>query len=400
MRAQRMIGLAGLSVALVLGGGYLVHHGLDRQDVAMPLSDVQVATVAVERTDLSDSWTEAGTVGYQKQRTIRGASPGVVTWLPKSGALKRRGDALLRVDDRPVTLFYGRTPAFRDLDTVGQVGRDVRVIAVNLQAMGYEIGSQPAVGTVVRVPDVAPDDSSETARPAKDDSEREEPGPGAQGKASGYQVRLTEHDAVFTAALRAAVRRWQQNIGSQPVDGTVRRGDVLVLPGAVRVGALSARLGDDAGGDLMAVSAQAKAVTVELPMERADQVRAGQRVRVVLPDGRAARAKVHTVSTNIVAGQEEDPASGPKVTVTLGLDKPSLLARISSTPVDVQFTGTTHRAVLAVPVGALLALSGGGYGVQISAGAVVAVETGLYADGKVEITGDGIAEGTVVETTS
>ncbi len=42
----------------------------------MPLSDVQVATVAVERTDLSDSWTEAGTVGYQKQRTIRGASPG------------------------------------------------------------------------------------------------------------------------------------------------------------------------------------------------------------------------------------------------------------------------------------------------------------------------------------
>jgi multidrug efflux system membrane fusion protein len=55
--------------------------------------------------------------------------------------------------------------------------------------------------------------------------------------------------------------------------------------------------------------------------------------------------------------------------------------------------------VLAVPVGALLALAEGGYGLEVVRGgtsAVVAVDTGMFADGKVEVSGGGIAEGTVV----
>jgi multidrug efflux system membrane fusion protein len=55
--------------------------------------------------------------------------------------------------------------------------------------------------------------------------------------------------------------------------------------------------------------------------------------------------------------------------------------------------------VLTVPVAALLALSEGGYGVQVVEGTgtrIVAVETGLFADGRVEISGSGIAAGTNV----
>ena len=86
--------------------------------------------------------------------------------------------------------------------------------------------------------------------------------------------------------------------------------------------------------------------------------------------------------------------------VVIAVDKASAIRNISSADVDVRFTGTTERNVLAVPVGALLALSGGGYGVQISGGALTAVTGGLFADGMVQITGTGITAGTRVVTTS
>ena len=50
-----------------------------------------------------------------------------------------------------------------------------------------------------------------------------------------------------------------------------------------------------------------------------------------------------------------------------------------------------------MPVAALLALAEGGYGVQVVDGRhdpLRGGETGLFADGRVEITGDGLAEGT------
>jgi hypothetical protein len=52
-----------------------------------------------------------------------------------------------------------------------------------------------------------------------------------------------------------------------------------------------------------------------------------------------------------------------------------------------------------VPVAALLALREGGYGVQIVEGSttrIVAVKTGLFSGGRVEVSGDGLAEGMTV----
>jgi membrane fusion protein, multidrug efflux system len=60
---------------------------------------------------------------------------------------------------------------------------------------------------------------------------------------------------------------------------------------------------------------------------------------------------------------------------------------------------TERKDVLTVPVGALLALAEGGYGLEVVEGSttrIVAVETGLFADGKVEVSGSGIADGTTV----
>jgi membrane fusion protein, multidrug efflux system len=59
--------------------------------------------------------------------------------------------------------------------------------------------------------------------------------------------------------------------------------------------------------------------------------------------------------------------------------------------------------VLAVPVNALLALAGGGYGVEVVTGKtshLVGVITGLYSDTLVRVSGPGITAGTQVEVPS
>ena len=59
--------------------------------------------------------------------------------------------------------------------------------------------------------------------------------------------------------------------------------------------------------------------------------------------------------------------------------------------VTVTVVGETVSDALIVPVTALLALDGGGYGVQVISGAttrLVRIQLGLVADAKAQITGD------------
>ena len=67
--------------------------------------------------------------------------------------------------------------------------------------------------------------------------------------------------------------------------------------------------------------------------------------------------------------------------------------------ITVDFTSRTAKNVLTVPIAALLALSEGGYGVQVVSGdtsRIVAVSTGLFAQDRVEISGTGLAPGQLV----
>ena len=72
----------------------------------------------VQRRDLLATDTEAGTLSYAGADTVYDQLSGTITWLPRVGQLIKPGQALLDVDDKPVVLMDGRTPAYRDLSAL------------------------------------------------------------------------------------------------------------------------------------------------------------------------------------------------------------------------------------------------------------------------------------------
>ncbi|MFE3202531.1 hypothetical protein [Embleya sp. NPDC059237] len=83
--------------------------------------------------------------------------------------------------------------------------------------------------------------------------------------------------------------------------------------------------------------------------------------------------------------------------VDIALDQPKDAGTLDGAPVTVGFTGKERKGVLTVPVNALLALAEGGYGVEAvepdGGTRLLKVELGMFAGGRVEVTGDGVTEG-------
>ena len=166
-------------------------------------------------------------------------------------------------------------------------------------------------------------------------------------------------------------------------------------------------------------------VTVDLEVTQEYLVKPGDAVTVVLPDGSSTvGGRVETVGNVATCpggsgagtgsgGSSADqspvlrPAaagnSTPTVTVTITLDTTPPGATLDQAPVNVNITTQRADNVLAVPVNALLALQGGGFGVEVVTGSthrLVGVTTGLYSNTLVQISGSGITAGTLVEVPS
>lgn len=78
-----------------------------------------------------------------------------------------------------------------------------------------------------------------------------------------------------------------------------------------------------------------------------------------------------------------------------------MAGRFDQAPVAVRVVTLTHPNVLAVPVTALLAMPEGGYGVEVvraDGTQLVAAHLGLFANGNVEVSGEGLAVGDDVVT--
>ena len=303
------------------------------------------ATAVVTRQTLVDTQSQDGELGYGDSTALASRLSGTVTALAAEGTTVSRGKPLYRIDDDPVVLLYGRLPAYRTL-TAGDSGRDVKQLEINLWALGYR----------------------------------------------DFTV-----DKEYTSATASAVREWQEDLGLAET-GTVDPARVVYAPGPVRVDSRTATAGDvvQPGGELLSTTGTARVATVDLEIADQRLAREGATVQVTLPDGTETGGKITAVETVVTpaSGQEDATTS---VAVTIGFAKNP--KGLDQAAVTVAFTASQRKNVLTVPVAALLALAEGGYGVEIvetGSSRTVAVETGLFADGRVEVSGGGLAEGTKV----
>ncbi|MGI8446718.1 MAG: hypothetical protein ACR2MP_05945, partial [Streptosporangiaceae bacterium] len=344
---------------------------------APPAAAVQATTVT--RADLSTTQTLSGTLGYGNAVPVNGSQGGIVTWLPASGARVSRGQALYRVDNRPVPVFYGHTPLYRRLATAGMVGPDVKMVARNLAALGYDIGYQPPPGTVIT-------EQPALAGPASPD--RHAAPAGSPGAASPDDpAKSTARPAAPASATPAA----------PPVTGVLTVGDVMVEPGAIRVASVQAQLGGSGAGPLMSLSTTTKTVTVSADSTAIPSLRQSSAVTITLPGGSTTTGTITSIDAAVQSAQATSD-NQPQQTVTISVRHPAAAAGLVSASVQVAFTGQARDGVLAVPVGALLALSGGGYAVQRARGGLIPVRTGMLAQGLVQISGPGIVPGLRVVT--
>ncbi|MEO3977130.1 efflux RND transporter periplasmic adaptor subunit [Streptomyces sp. CAU 1734] len=307
-------------------------------------------TTEVTRQSLKDVVRASGELAHGPATTVTGRLSGTITDLPATGDRVTRGKPLYEVDNRPVTLLHGVLPAFRELRS-GMKGRDVKQLERNLDALGY----------------------------------------------GGFTV-----DSEFTAATAAAVREWQEDIGRSRT-GVVRPGEVVFAPGAVRVDGLKAAVGDlvGPGAKVLSYTGTAKAVTVTLEADEQRLAGKGAAVGITLPDDSVVTGRIEEVSTVIRAATEQEEAR-TEIEVVVGLTGKAARRAADAyalASVNVDFTADVRKNVLTVPVAALLALAEGGFGVEVVSGSrssYVPVTTGLFADGRVEVSGAGISEGTTV----
>jgi peptidoglycan hydrolase-like protein with peptidoglycan-binding domain len=219
----------------------------------------------------------------------------------------------------------------------------------------------------------------------------------------------------FTPATAAAVERWQAATG-QPVTGQVGLGTVVFLPGPVRVGAALVAAGDPAspGQAPYLVTKAIRTVSVPLDPVSAPRVWLGERVSIGLPAGGSTPGRITAIGPPAPPPGNADGAgqggaagtatagSSPAATAVLTVMPlhPRATGTGSGVPVQVALTTEQARGVLAVPVAALLALAGGGYGVEIAGPSgsrrLVAVHTGAFAGAMVQVSGAMIRPGTKV----
>jgi hypothetical protein len=380
------------------------------------LTQAQQQLAAAQASAKTDHDQDQGKVGADQvalagdQSTLAAdqasaTNPGATyTWLPAVGQVIKQDQPVYSVSDEPVPLLYGSIAAYRAFYAGMSDGGDVGELTRDLITLGYGDG-------------------------------------------------LVQSDH-YSPATAAAVERWQKALGL-PMTGEILLGEVVFEPGPIRVTSVTPSVGTSAGGGggggtagdgggsggggtVLTATGTTPVVTVDLGVDQEYLVKPGDAVSVVLPDGTttvggrvesvgtvatcSGTGSTGTGSTGTGAGGSpgggsdgQSPCasagsnggagsnSSPTVTVTISLDSTPAGADLDQAPVNVNITAQTVDNVLAVPVSALLALAGGGFGVQVvtgDTGHLVGVTTGMYSNTLVQVSGPGLTAGMRVEVPS
>jgi peptidoglycan hydrolase-like protein with peptidoglycan-binding domain len=348
MPARRRL-LVSLAAAVVVAAGAGI--GISVADTSGERGDdtapaYRGATSEVVRGDLEGSTTASGTLRFAEERTIQSARGGIVTETPTPGSVEKLGDRLYAVDNIPVFLLRGAMPAWRDLGAGMTDGPDVRQLEQSLRDLGFFTGQ--------------PDDR-------------------------------------FSSATADATKKWQKAVGLDRT-GRLPLGSVVFTGGDLRVGTVTAHVGDQVGPGTGLFGTTSTTQVVDVNLKLADQQLAvvGTKVSLRLPGGTETTGTISSVGTPT----ENENANGQNETVipmVVALDDPAAATSFQEASVTVDVPSERRENVLSVPVGALVAIDQDRFGVEVveadGTTRKVSVTTGLFAGGRVEISGADVEEG-------
>jgi peptidoglycan hydrolase-like protein with peptidoglycan-binding domain len=322
----------GAGAALGFGG-----HGTE----APAPAKLPPATTKVVKTTLVETEQVSGTLGYGAPKALPATASGTLTWTAAAGSVVPQGKPAYQVDGQPVVVLYGTIPAYRSMKA-GDSGADVHQLEQDLRQLGY----------------------------------------------TGFTV-----DSYYGTATADAVSQWQKDNG-MPQTGQVAAGQIVVVAGEIRIASGSAEIGDKVGPGkpVLSYTSTSRTVTVALDVAKQQLVKKGVPAKVSLPDGSTVDGVVAAVGT--VATKTDKSTT---IDVTISVQNQKSLGSLDAAPVNVTLVSGKHPDVLAVPVAALVALPDGKYAVQVVTGDAVSyvpVKVGVFAQGKVEVSG--VAEGAVV----
>ena len=354
-RRKRRLVLGGAAALVVAGGGVVLAvmgvYGDDGKPA--PRAGAGTSLAAVQEGPLSSQVSQSGTLSYSAGAdgtpySVVNRASGTYTWVPVAGTQIDCGETLYKVDQKPVILICGSTPAYRNL-AVSDDGKDVQALNKTLVNEGYA-------------------DKSE----------------------------LDPDSDYFGWETAEALEKLQDKRGAD-VTGRLNLGQAVFLPGPLRISKVMAENGTGAGSGrpIMEASSNRREVIVKLDASQQSEVKKGDQAQITLPDNRITSGVVSRIGTVVTSSGKNDSDSGSAtLPVYVTLKHPKDAGTLDQAPVQVQITTDGVEHALIVPVTALIGQAGGAYAVEVAAGAggqtrIVPVTLGLFdnAKGLVQVSG-------------
>ncbi|HBR65703.1 MAG TPA: hypothetical protein DEA18_07890, partial [Dehalococcoidia bacterium] len=312
-----------------------------------------------QRSALDEPPTEAQLL--QATRSLQSATAGFNTALKDKEDLVEGYSASL--------LMFGDIPAWRDLKEGIVPGEDVNQLKLNLIALGY--------GTIETLGADWNFNKNTSAAVMKFQADL--------NIISSGEIVLGE---IIFAPGTSLVK---SSSTLQTVGGKMNAGMELFF--LTPVEKVSTQIGSDGAINLSSESLQ----IVEIQVDVADRnlTNEGSKVEIELPDESIVIGTIRQVGNLAVVPQEGDPF----LEVLIGVEGSTEYFEWTGAAVTINVTKELAKGVLASPVTGLLALLSGGYALEVvtATGTIlVPVETGIYADGWVEINGSGLQPGTEI----
>ncbi len=327
-----------VAVVLILAAAVAAWWLRPWEALTVEAAPAEPVTAAVEHATLTSQVRLNAQLSYGDAAPLPAAG-GTITALPAAGTTVQTGQRVYEADGRPVVLFRGARPFWRELSVDQAEGEDVRQLQQNLADLGFYSG---------------------------------------------------DVDGGFGWLTRQAVRDWQKSLGAAQT-GVFSPFDVVVAdaPG-IRIAQVTARLGD-AGTSPANYTETTLRATARLTAAQARELTAGTPVVVVLPDG----TEIETTLAGVDPGGQPAGDGGETTPPTATIEFADQEQVAAAGPVAVRIViraQDEQPATLVVPVTALLATADGGYAVEVWDGEKATrtpVEIGLVADARAQVLASG-----------